>query len=53
MITIGTKTLFGVVGAVLWCGERYYMLMDKVGTVSLMPASVVEPEMAAHQKGQP
>lgn len=30
------------IGAILWTGERYYMMTDKHGVVSLMPASEVE-----------
>ena len=36
---------WGKVGAVGWkklCGERYYMLVDRHGSVSLMPAFVIE-----------
>jgi len=44
IVPIGKKTKFGKVAAVLFTvGERYYMLLDK-GTVSLLPASVVEKE---------
>ena len=38
IIKIGTKTKhLGIIEAVLWIGERYYMLLDKKGCVSLMP----------------
>jgi hypothetical protein len=40
----GTHTQYGIIGAVcLTGGERYYQLIDADGTVSLMPADVVEP----------
>lgn len=47
---------WGKVGAVGWknrCDERYYMLLDKRGVVSLMPASVIEPayEEQRHRSG--
>jgi len=34
---------YGKIGTVVWTGgERYYMCIDKKGTVSLMPAETVE-----------
>ena len=43
MVMLGTKTKFGTVSGIT-CkeGERYYFLIDEVGTVSLMPADVIE-----------
>lgn len=43
MILLGTETKFGeVVGITVTGGERYYFLIGKGGTVSLLPADVVE-----------
>jgi hypothetical protein len=42
MLKLGDSTAWGIVSAILWIGERYYMLLDERGTVSLMPASTVE-----------
>lgn len=41
MLSIGTKTKWGKIAAILWIGERYYMMI-KNGVVSLMPAKEVE-----------
>jgi len=38
---IGEKTEYGKVAAIMWIGERYYLLL-KDGAVSLMPASTIE-----------
>ena len=43
MLNIGDETPYGHIVAVLWTGERYYMILDDQGTVSLMPAVAVEP----------
>jgi hypothetical protein len=45
IVPLGTKVVpFGEVAAVgIREGERYYMLVDRHGDVSLMPASVIEP----------
>lgn len=40
----GSKTKWGRIVAIGWIGERYYWMIDKHGVVSMMPASVVEPE---------
>ena len=42
MKLIGTKTKFGEISAILWIGERYYICTDEKGTVSLIPASIIE-----------
>lgn len=42
MIDIGTKTKWEIVQAVGYVGERYYWTIDKYGTASMMPATVVE-----------
>ena len=42
IIPLGTMTKWGKIGAVQYKnGERYYMMVKK-GSISLMPASVVE-----------
>ena len=42
-LPIGAMTPFGKVCAILFIAtERYYMLLDSAGTVSLMPAVAVE-----------
>ena len=38
---IGDNTPFGVIKGIIYIGERYYLLI-KDGTVSLMPADVIE-----------
>jgi hypothetical protein len=40
----GEQTPLGTIRAVLWLGERYYMIVDEHGVVSLMPADLVEVE---------
>jgi hypothetical protein len=51
MLMPGDATEYGVVGAVLSFGgrirERYYMLTDSDGVVSLFPADMVEPRPSA------
>ena len=43
IITIGTKTDFGIVEGITFTGgERYYFIEGKFGTVSMLPANVVE-----------
>ena len=43
IVPIETKTKWGKISAILMKeGERYYMLLDKKGVVSLLPADVVE-----------
>jgi hypothetical protein len=43
---------YGKIGAVgLLQGERYYWLIDKHGTVSMMPADVIEPRSPPQAKG--
>jgi len=43
--SIGSKTPWGTVEAISFReGERYYMMINKHGVVSLMPADVVEPD---------
>jgi hypothetical protein len=43
MLKIGQMTRFGKIGAI-GCreGERYYMMVDKHGSVSLIPGSIME-----------
>lgn len=42
---------WGKIGAVMLTGgERYYMLIDRHGVVSLMPADVVEPAAEGQTK---
>ena len=42
-IPLGSETNYGTVHAVGYVGgERYYWLIDKKGTVSMMPSCVVE-----------
>ncbi len=44
IVKIGTETEFGTVeGMRTQDGERFYFIKDAQGTVSLMPASVIEP----------
>lgn len=40
-IRIGLKTKYGTIKAILYIGERYYMMIDKDGSVSLMPESAL------------
>ena len=43
MYRLGEKTKFGkVVGITFTCGERYYFLKGKGGTISLLPADAIE-----------
>ena len=43
IIPLGTKTKWGKIAAVGFRdGERYYMMIDKHGSVALMPAEAVE-----------
>lgn len=43
LLKIGTQTKFGEISAVgMREGERYYMMIDKHKTVSLIPADVIE-----------
>jgi hypothetical protein len=41
-LLLGTRTPWGPIVAVGWVGERYAWMIDRHGTVSMMPASVVE-----------
>ena len=41
-LTIGTTTPWGRIVAVGWVWERYYWIVDRLGGVAMMPASVVE-----------
>lgn len=42
-LPLGTKTAWGIVEAVgCISGERYYWLIDQHGSISMMPAFVVE-----------
>lgn len=43
IIPLGTKTRFGVVGMIgNLHGERYYWMIDKNKSVSMIPADVLE-----------
>ncbi len=44
LIHLGTTVKpYGKIGMVAWFqGERYYGMVDKSGSVSLMPASLIE-----------
>ena len=42
MKNIGDKTKFGTITGITFKKERYYFIEDKHGTISLMPAYVVE-----------
>ena len=43
MLMLGTKTRWGKIAAVEnISGERYYWIIDKCGTVSMLPACIVE-----------
>ena len=42
LLSVGTKTKLGVVAGVLYVGERYYFMLSKDQSVSLMPATTVE-----------
>lgn len=42
MVMIGAKTRWGVVAAVGWVGERYYWMVQPDGSISMMPADMVE-----------
>ena len=44
LVSIGTQTPFGIVKAVLWIGERYYLMLKGQCSCSLMPATVIESE---------
>lgn len=44
-LPLGTPTRWGPIAAISFRdGERYYFMIDKHKTVSLMPADVVEPK---------
>jgi hypothetical protein len=44
---LGTKTRWGKIAAVGFIGgERYYWMIDRYGTVAMMPADAVEPRDA-------
>lgn len=52
VVPLGTKTKWGeVTGVSMRDGERYYFILEKGGLVSLFPADVVEPEVAASKGG--
>ena len=42
MLSIGTKTQWGIIQAIGFVGERYYWIVDKFGTVSMFPANFLE-----------
>ena len=42
MKPLGTMTRWGRVVMVGWVGERYYWMVDKHGSVAMMPADIVE-----------
>ena len=43
IVKIGTEVKpYGKVGAILFVGERYYLMINKSGAVSLMPANLIE-----------
>lgn len=45
IIPLGTQTKYGIIDAVgALSGERYYWMVDEYKCVSMMPASIVEPE---------
>ena len=49
-LPLGTKTPWGEVGAVMWTGgERYYHLINKRGTVSMIPGYMVEESVTARK----
>lgn len=49
-LDLDSKTPWGHVGAVMLTGgERFYMLVDGDGAVSLLPADIVEPAVATQQ----
>jgi len=55
---IGDKTKWGVISAVGWLGEyplgeRYYWMVGKHGTVSMMPADVVEVSQPKQPQSKP
>ena len=54
IVPLGSRTKFGRIASVAWLGERYYFMVSKSGTVSMMPASEVEPpeNHAAHIRFQ-
>lgn len=42
-LPLGTKTVWGKISMIgITGGERYYWMVDKDRTVSMMPASIVE-----------
>lgn len=42
-LRLGTKTVYGKIAAVgVREGERYYMIVDAQGCVTLMPAIIIE-----------
>lgn len=46
-LQLGTKTRWGKIAAVGFIGgERYYWMIDRYGTVAMMPADAVEPRDA-------
>ena len=46
-LALGTQTRWGKIAAIKWDGvERFYMMVDERGDVSLMPADVVEADHA-------
>lgn len=44
LMTLGTETEWGMIVAVTFTGERYYFIVDAQGTVTMMPASTIEPD---------
>ena len=43
MLLLETKTKYGTISAIACIeGERYYFLIDRFGTVSMLPADVLE-----------
>lgn len=44
-LKIGTKTKWGVIKMVGYVGERYYWMVAKDKSISMMPASVLEEDL--------
>jgi hypothetical protein len=53
LIPLGTTIPhYGVIGMVAWLqGERYYGIVDKFGSVALMPAVLIEESCAEDDDG--
>lgn len=52
-LSLGTQTQWGNVAMIgVLSGERYYWMVDKHGSVAMMPASTVEPSLRRKPKAR-